>query len=321
MSAIVYSAFQEFPKLAVVSTGFFISLRILRFPDLSIDAAYMIGMSVVGFVITNNSENTELFALPFAIIFGMLSGILTGTLNTLRHTRINKFLAGMLVSFAAYSICCRILDNKANLSLFKYQQSGQFALKDMISSWSPQLDSGVVVGIFFVCVVYFVFTEIMKTPFGYAMRIVGRRPEIVHTIGYNPRLITVMGLGFANAIVGLGGWINTVNTTNVVLENFGVLIHALAAVVFGELLLGVISKCLPGKTVQRLNSPYFLALVPIIGALIYTIIKSTVLLILSKQLTVSLTSDFQLVVAVAIMLTYVASRKIQDDHGEDEEPL
>jgi len=78
-------------------------------------------MSIVGLLLRSGSSNV-IPALIIAPILGAIAGAVTGFLHSSRHLGINKFLSGMLVAFAAYSICFRMC-GRADLSLYEYRNN------------------------------------------------------------------------------------------------------------------------------------------------------------------------------------------------------
>jgi len=301
ISPILYSAINEFPIMALVAIGFYISFRFLKFPDLTIDAAYMFGMTSVGMIILNFSSNIFL-ALILSIFFGSLVGATTGVIYSKRG---GKILAGMLVAFASYSICYRMLGRTASLSLFNS--------KDSLSLFNTE-NYILLVNILIVILVYLVVVQVAKTPFGYAMKASGSNPAILRVIGKKPNVITIFGLAFSNSIVAIGGWLNAITNTSVQLSNFAMIINALAAVLLGEFILLLLSFFIPSLDAKNL-SLHILLLIPLIGAFFYTVLKSGVLYFLSGELKVAITTDFQLVLSVVIIALIVFTSKIKEEKG------
>jgi len=300
----LYSALSEFPILAIASIGFYISLRFLQFPDLTVDASFMLGMSVLGLSLKNGYHN-EMSALIMAPIVGAIVGMITGFLHTSRHLSINKFLSGMLVAFATYSVCFRMC-GQADLSLYEYR-SGLFLFQ--IFDGMPFLVEPLALTIL-VIMVWFSTQRLLNTPYGLAIRTAGHRPDILRVSGLNPNSFVVLGLAFSNAIVAVAGWLNAVVNRNVSLKNFGIVINVLAACLIGDFILHVVTSLFVKRRRRQTQSIFIILLSPIIGAFVYSLIKSFVIKVLSGQLTITVTTDLQLVIALCIVLAILAGKQI-----------
>ena len=313
MGGIFFSALQDLPTMALVALGFYISLRLMRFPDLSTDASYMFGMSAVGWAIASTQLN-EIAALPLALVFGALIGFITGWLHTSEMFGLSKLLAGLLVSFAAYSICFRLIDNQTPLNLYPFKD--QMFFYPLINSRDWQNACSILLVFAF----YLVAARLMNTSFGYGIRSVGHRRDIVTSLGIHPNTLLIGGLAFSNMLIAAAGWMTATNTTNVALENFGMVVHALAAVLIGEFGMFIILWVVGGKAVgssvatQRIH---ILLLTPLVGALLYAFIKATVIHALSGQLRIAVTTDFQLVLSLIILATVALGRKLAGKPAEE----
>lgn len=299
--SILFSAFGQFPIIALIAMGFYISFRLLKFPDLTVDAAYMFGMACVGWIVLNFSAST-LGSLFLSIFIGALVGAITGILYS-KNT--GKILAGMLVAFASYSLCYRMLDHKASLSLFN--QRDELTLFGMG-------DYSLLINFLLVVFIYLIVVNIIKTPFGYAMKVNGSNPKILKTLGINASIITIFGLAFANSIVAIGGWLNAVTNASVHLSNFEMIINALAAVLLGEFIFLIVSAFYP-KIINLMNSSYVAIAIPVIGAFIFTLLNSSVLYFLSGELKVAITTDFQLVLSLIIIGIVIMTARIKSLRG------
>lgn len=307
--SILYSAIYEFPVMALVSIGFYISFRFLKFPDLTIDAAYMFGMTAVGMIVVNFSTNNFVSFL-LAMLLGATVGAITGILYS---KKTGKILAGMLVAFASYSICYRFLGHQASLSLFNVNNFDNLSLFGL-NEYSLLINIGLVL------IIYLIIVYIIKTPFGYAMKASGSNPELVKILGISPNVVIIFGLAFSNSIVAIAGWLNAITNTSIQLSNFAMIIHALASVLLGEFILLILSFFIP-KLTAKINSLFIVLIIPILGALFYTLLKSIVLYILSGELEIAITTDFQLVLSVVIILLIVATSKIKNITGEKTEDV
>jgi len=309
-----YSALCEFPVLAIAAIGFYISLRFLRFPDLTVDASFMLGMSAVGMMLRGGSSN-ELPGFVVAPILGAIAGAVTGFLYTSKHLTINKFLSGMLVAFAAYSVCFRMC-GRADLSLFEYRHNIiLYRIFAPLPLYAEPLGLLVLVALAWV-----VAHRLMNTPFGLALRTAGHQPDVLEVSGINSKLYIVLGLAFSNGIIACAGALDAVSNRNVSLRNFGMVVNVLAACLIGDFLRRVVSELVGFSRKSQTPSTTAILFSPLVGALAYCLIKSLVIRILSGQLTITITTDLQFVVALSIVLSILAAKRLRspaESRGEE----
>ena len=102
----------------IMALGVYITFRILRVSDLSVDGTFATGGAVSVMLLLNGCP--AWVALLAAVAAGILAGLITGLLHT--RLGIPAILAGILTQFALYSINLRIMGMKSNqtASLKKY---------------------------------------------------------------------------------------------------------------------------------------------------------------------------------------------------------
>ena len=89
----------------LVALGVFISFRLLRFPDLTVDGSFPLGGAVCAVLIANGMD--PFLATIIATAAGALAGMVTAVLNV--HLKIMDLLASILMMIALYSINLRIM--------------------------------------------------------------------------------------------------------------------------------------------------------------------------------------------------------------------
>ena len=92
--------------------GVYITFRILKIPDLTVDGSVVLGMSVTA-VVTNHGF--PILALLLAALAGMAAGTVTGFLQT--KLKIPPILAGILTMSGLYSINLLIMNGSPNVSM------------------------------------------------------------------------------------------------------------------------------------------------------------------------------------------------------------
>jgi ABC-type uncharacterized transport system permease subunit len=162
----------------------------------------------------------------------------------------------------------------------------------------------------FTVIMYCVVSRLLDTPFGLAIRSVGQRPSILTVSGYNSKLFLIIGLAFANAIVAIAGWLEAVTSRNISLKNFGIVINVLAAVLLGDFIRHMVFAILPRKWRHATNWLRFMLLSPLAGALVYSMIRSFVIKVLTGQFVITITTDLQFIIALCIILSIFAGKML-----------
>ena len=90
---------------SLVALGVYISFRLLRFPDLTVDGSFPLGGAVAATLISSGSD--PFLATIVATIAGAVAGLITGWLNI--RLKIMDLLASILMMIALYSINLRIM--------------------------------------------------------------------------------------------------------------------------------------------------------------------------------------------------------------------
>lgn len=228
--------------LAFVAFGVMIPFRLLNFPDLTAEGAYPLGGTLCAVLLM--IQTPPLFAVGVASLVAGFMGIATAYIHL--RLRVNTLLAGIIVSTMLYSVNLRLM-GKPNVALF--------AQKTLFSTDSILLRSLLLLGILSTLLIsLFLF---LRTKWGLRLRAVGLNPEFATRQGFDMSRYTFLGLFLGSCCVGLAG------SLTVQLQSYadigmgvGIVIHALAALMIGESLIG-------SQTLGRQ------LLAPLIGALIY----------------------------------------------------
>jgi len=224
--------------------GVFISYRILRFPDVTVDGAFYLGGTLSAVMIIHGFDPVS--ATLFGMVGGAAAGLCTGILIT--RFGIQRILAGILVTMALYSINFYILG----------QGAYSFTLDDVyLKTWARELAmtlfatdrqvyvmgtglsapmlSMLYVSLAVILVLLTVLILFFRTRFGLAMRAGGENPSAARTVGANVSTLTVTTLLLANALTGLSGALyaqdlGTVETA----AGLGQIVVGLACVLIGD---------------------------------------------------------------------------------------
>lgn len=272
------SIMQQGLIMSFVALGVYITYKLLDFPDLSTDGTFVLGAAVGIRMIMSGVH--PMLALFFAFLAGMLAGLVTGSLNV--YLRIANILSGIIVMTALYSVNIRVLGMKSNQSLKGYTT--------IFTGLNDGSKFFLILGI--VVVISFLFYLFLKTKLGYMLKATGDNPQMVTSLGVDKRLITLLGVGLANAFVALSGamYAQYQNFTDVTVGQ-GMIIRGLAAIIIGSALIGK----------KRDVTIIFL----IIGAISYEIVQA-----LAIKMNFIAPSDYKLVVSILFVIILVFNSRL-----------
>lgn len=236
--------------LALVAYALMIPFRLLDFTDLSAEGAYPLGAAVCASLLLIGI-NSILSIFLAAIVSGLL-GVATSLIHL--RLRVNSILAGIIVSTMAYSINLRIV-GKPNVALFDACL--------LFTNNSVIQDICIVCCIILVLIIPFIL--FLRTELGLRFLAVGLNPTFASRQCIVVSKYIIGGLFIANFYTGIaaGLMVNLQSYMDVGM-GIGIVIHALAALMIGE--------CLVGN--YNLNRQL---LAPLVGALLYQQIQGLVL--------------------------------------------
>jgi len=266
---------------SLVALGVFISFRLLRFPDLTVDGSFPLGGAVCAILISTGTN--PYVATLAATAAGALAGLVTGWLNV--RLKIMDLLASILMMIALYSINLRIMGGP-NVPLIN--DDTLFTLLQppgLEDYWSRPLLLAVVVIAAKLAMDWFFATER-----GLAIRATGSNPRMARAQGINTGAMVLLGMAVSNALVGLAGalFAQTQGGSDISM-GIGTIVIGLAAVIVGE-------SILPSRRLVLAT------LAVIIGAIVY---RFFIALALNSDFIGLKAQDLNLVTAVLVTIALV----------------
>jgi len=214
---------------SLVALGVFISFRVLRFPDLTVDGTFATGGAVAALLISGGHDP---FVSSLAAMLACgLAGMITGWLNV--KLGIMDLLASILMMTALYSINLRIMDGPnipliTSDTVFTLTQPG--SIDDFV--WRPALLCVIVIVVKILVDAYF------STRSGLAMRATGSNLRMARAQGVGTGRMVLIGMALSNALVGLGGALFAQSQGGADISmGIGTIVIGLAAVIVGESIL------------------------------------------------------------------------------------
>ena len=266
---------------SLVALGVFISFRLLRFPDLTVDGSFPLGGAVCAILIANG-VNPWLATLA-ATAAGACAGLLTGWLNV--KLKIMDLLASILMMIALYSINLRVMGGP-NVPLINdptlFTQLQPAGMEDYIAR--PIILAVVVIAAKLVLDWFF------ATERGLAIRATGSNARMARSQGVNTGAMVLLGMAVSNALVGLAGalFAQTQGGADISM-GIGTIVIGLAAVIVGE-------SILPSRRMVLAT------LAVIIGAIVY---RFFIALALNSDFIGLKAQDLNLVTAVLVTVALV----------------
>jgi len=211
--------------LSSVSLGIFISMKIFRIPDITTDGSYTLGAVVTAILLTHHWP--LYLAIPFTILAGGLAGCLTGLIHT--KLKVDALLAGILVMTALYSVNLTLL-GRSNLPLINIPTIFTYL---HLSGNDTYNELFICIG--FIALITTLIAYLLRTDFGIAMRATGNSESMTRALGINNDVMKIVGLGIANALTALGGFLvaQYQNFTDINM-GIGIVIVGLGSVLIGD---------------------------------------------------------------------------------------
>ena len=266
---------------SLVALGVFISFRLLRFPDLTVDGSFPLGGAVCAILISGGT-NPWLATLA-ATAAGAVAGLLTGWLNV--KLKIMDLLASILMMIALYSINLRVMGGP-NVPLIN--DTTLFTLLQPESM--PDYVARPMILLVVVVLAKLLLDWFFATERGLAIRATGSNPRMARSQGVNTGAMVLLGMAVSNALVGLAGalFAQTQGGSDISM-GIGTIVIGLAAVIVGE-------SILPSRRLVLAT------LAVIIGAIVY---RFFIALALNSDFIGLKAQDLNLVTAVLVTIALV----------------
>jgi len=231
---------------APMALGVFITFRILKTPDLTVDGSFVAGMTVCAAVTV---AGHPLLGIAAGTLAGALAGFCTGFLQT--KLGINAILAGILTMTGLYTVNYAVLGGQSNLYLQSqtvnelgvavptpsptiYKMFSSLLGDTMEAGSYVLILTGIIVAV--LCAVLAVF---FRTRPGMAIRATGDNEEMVRSSSINADASRIAGVMMANGLVAMSGAFLCHSQRYADLNcGSGMLVMGLASVIIGQVLLG-----------------------------------------------------------------------------------
>ncbi|MHB0765150.1 ABC transporter permease [Stutzerimonas sp. NM35] len=265
----------------LVALGVFISFRLLRFPDLTVDGSFPLGGAVCAVLIANGTD--PFLATLIATAAGALAGMVTAALNV--HLKIMDLLASILMMIALYSINLRIM-GRPNIPLI--MEPTMFSI--LQPQWLADYVARPLILLLVVIAAKIILDMYFSTRQGLAIRATGSNPRMARAQGVNTGAMAILGMAISNALVALAGamFAQTQGGADISM-GIGTIVIGLAAVIVGE-------SILPARRI------FYLTLAVILGAIVY---RFFIALALNSDFIGLQAQDLNLITAALVVIALV----------------
>jgi putative ABC transport system permease protein len=179
---------------SLLAFGTFISYRILRVADLTVDGSFVLGAAA--------SAMLTLEGMPFAgILAAMAAGAIAGVITALLQTKmgIQPILAGILTMTGLYSINLMVMGGKANIPLL-----------NNTNIFTPAENFGgraykIIVLTAIITLIFMLLNWFFRTLLGISIRATGDNEDMCKASSINTDLVKIVGFALSNSIVALSG--------------------------------------------------------------------------------------------------------------------
>lgn len=198
--------------------GMYVSYRILKITDLTVDGTYVLGAAVF-------AKSLSLGVFP-ALILTIIAGGIIGSIVSFmqKNNRINGLIAGILASFMLYSVNLQIME-RPNISILD--------MPNILTIFNAEnwLMPLIVLNIIIIFAVIF----LLKSKIGLMLRAFGFNKDLLTTLGKPAEFYRLLGLSISNALAALTGSISAqVNGFADINMGFGVALVGIGAIVIGR---------------------------------------------------------------------------------------
>ena len=214
---------------SLVALGVFISFRLLRFPDLTVDGSFPLGGAVCAILISTGT-NPWLATLA-GTAAGAVAGFITGWLNV--KLKIMDLLASILMMIGLYSINLRVMGGP-NVPLINEPTLFTMLQPDNIEDYVMRP----IILLGFVIVAKLALDWFYATERVLAIRSTVSNARMARAQGVNTGAMILLGMAISNGLVGLAGalFVQTQGGSDISM-GIGTIVIGLAAVIVGETIL------------------------------------------------------------------------------------
>lgn len=179
---------------SLLAFGTFISFRILKVADLTVDGSFVLGAAASAML---TFEGMPVVGIVAALTLGAIAGVITALLQT--KMGIQPILAGILTMTGLYSINLMVMGGKANIPLLN--KTNIFTYAENFGGRTYKI----IVLTAIITVVFIILNWFFRTLLGLSLRATGDNEDMCRASSINTDSVKVVGFALSNSIVALSG--------------------------------------------------------------------------------------------------------------------
>ena len=179
---------------SLLAFGTYISFRILKVADLTVDGSFVLGAAASAML---TFEGMPVVGIVAALTLGAIAGVITALLQT--KMGIQPILAGILTMTGLYSINLMVMGGKANIPLLN-----KTTIFTYVENFGGRAYKIIVLAAI-ITVVFIILNWFFRTLLGLSLRATGDNEDMCRASSINTDSVKVVGFALSNSIVALSG--------------------------------------------------------------------------------------------------------------------
>jgi len=221
---------------APAAIGVFMSLRIMKRPDLTVEGSFAFGAAIAMTMLHHGVH--FMTALLVAPLGGALAGLATALIHT--KLKVDGIISGLLVTLALFSVNLFVM-GRNNISAPAYRFIFTPIRDRLVAFGAPSFNallwSYIIIGLLILIVIIVILYFVFSTSFGLSIRATGDNERMACSNGVNTDSRKISSLVISNAIIGISGaLVSQQQNSAEVNMGSGILIVGLASLVISEVI-------------------------------------------------------------------------------------
>jgi putative ABC transport system permease protein len=183
-----------------LALGAYISIALLKVPDLSLETAYVCGALFGAKMITALQGMPPTIILPAAMIAGCVGGALVGLTSSIltQKAQLPHLLSTIITAGIFHGLNQLIAASYISLSSYPNPLALLPGVAHQPELLTLMLIAGVIIGL---C------AFLLRTQLGYACAVYGNNPDFFKHYGVSTSFIFITGIVISNSLAGMGGYL------------------------------------------------------------------------------------------------------------------
>lgn len=184
-----------------LAAGAYITLSLLKLPDLALESAFLSGGLCAAYVLTNTASLPHYGTLICTLMAAVLGGVTVGLLTSFLHTYIR--IPYLLATILTYGIINGII----HIIIGPYISVSQV---ENPLAYVPITHHAELVGLLILTSIIIIgIYQFCTTQLGYACAVYGMNESFLASYGIATSYVLYLGIGTAHALAGLSGYLIT----------------------------------------------------------------------------------------------------------------